>query len=76
MSVQILTPNLQLVSGSPIIICQSTKIELFQTSSKIARTHNVNPGYNGPSNTWWSYYWNSPEQNTTVGVQVLRNTCI
>jgi len=75
MSVQIVNTNPQLVSVSPIIICPGNKLLLFKTSAQISHNHFVNAGYSGPSSTLWSYYWNEPSQNATVGVQQLLNNC-
>ena len=75
MSVQLVNPNSNLVSVAPIIVCPGNKLLLFKTSGLIAFNRPVNSGYNGPSNTWWSYYWNEPSQNATVGVQQLTLNC-
>jgi hypothetical protein len=75
MSVQVVNPNPQLVSVAPIILCPGNKLFLFKTSGQIAFNRPVNSGYNGPSTTWWSYYWNEPSQNATVGVQQLTLNC-
>ena len=75
MSVQVINSNPQLVSAAPIIVCPGNKLLLFKTSAKIANTHPVNAGYSGPSTTWWSYYYNEPVQNATIGVQQLVRNC-
>ena len=75
MSVQLVNPNPQLVSVAPIIVCPGNKLLLFKTSGQIAFNRAVNSGYNGPFTTWWSYYWNEPSQNVTVGVQQLTLNC-
>jgi hypothetical protein len=75
MSVQVVNPNPQLVSVAPIIVCPGNKLLLFKTSGKIAFDHPVNPGFHGTPPTLWSYYWNEPSQNLTVGVQQLATSC-
>lgn len=75
MSVQVVNPNPQLVSTAPIIVCPGNKLLLFKTSGQISFNHPVNAGYNGPVTTLWSYIWNEPSQNATVGVQRLVNNC-
>lgn len=75
MSVQVVNPNPQLVSVAPIIVCPGNKLLLFKTSGQIAFNKSVNSGYSGVSATWWSYYWNKPSQNVTVGVQQLTMNC-
>jgi hypothetical protein len=75
MSVQVVNTNPQLVSASPIILCPGNKLLLFKTSGQISYDKSVNSGFNGTTTTWWSYYWNSPAQNLTVGVSQLATNC-
>ena len=75
MSVQVVNPNPQLVSVAPIIICPGNKLLLFKTSGQITYNRPVNSGYSGATSTFWSYYWNDPAQNATVGVQQLATSC-
>lgn len=75
MSVQVVNSNPQLVSPAPIIVCPGNKLLLFQTAAKLSYTHPVNSGYSGASSTLWTYYWNEPVQNATVGVQRLATNC-
>jgi hypothetical protein len=75
MSVQVVNPNPQLVSVEPIIVCPGNKLLLFKTSAQISRSSPVNAGYSGPTTTLWSYYWNEPSQNATVGVERLAVNC-
>lgn len=75
MSVQVVNSNPQLVSVAPIIVCPGNKLLLFKTSGQIFYNKPVNSGYSGPSATWWSYYWNEPSQNATVGVEQLTLNC-
>jgi hypothetical protein len=75
MSVQVVNTNPQLVSAAPIIVCPGNKLLLFKTSGQISFNHPVNSGYSGPSTTLWSYIWNEPVQNATVGVQQLVRNC-
>jgi hypothetical protein len=75
MSVQVVNSNPQLVSAAPIIVCPGNKLLLFKTSGQIAFNKPVNSGFSGASSTLWSYYWNEPAQNATVGVQQLVMNC-
>jgi hypothetical protein len=75
MSVQLVNSNSNLVSVAPIIVCPGNKLLLFKTSGQIAYNRPVNSGYNGLYTTFWSYYWNEPSQNATVGVQQLALNC-
>ena len=75
MSVQLVNPNSNLVSVAPIIVCPGNKLLLFKTSGQIVYNRSVNSGYNGLYTTWWSYYWNEPSQNATVGVDQLKLNC-
>lgn len=75
MSVQVVNPNPQLVSAAPIIVCPGNKLLLFKTSGQISYNHPVNAGFSGPSATLWTYIWNEPAQNATIGVQQLVNNC-
>ena len=75
MSVQVINSNPQLVSVAPIIICPGNKLLLFKTSGQITYNRPVNSGYNGSTATFWSYYWNDPSQNVTIGVQQIATNC-
>lgn len=75
MSVQVVNSNPQLVSVAPIIICPGNKLLLFKTSGQITYNRPVNSGYNGTTATFWSYYWNDPSQNVTIGVQQIATNC-
>lgn len=75
MSVQVINSNPQLVSNAPIIVCPGNKLSLFKTSGMIAFNTPVNSGYSGATSTLWTYYWNEPVQNATVGLQQLVEEC-
>lgn len=75
MSVEVVNTNPQLVSVAPIIICPGNRLLFFKTSARIAFEKPVNAGFNGETSTLWSYYWNEPVQNSTVGVQQLQMNC-
>ena len=69
MSVQIILPTFQLISASPVYVCPNNELAAFQASSKVIVNKNANAGFNQQNTTVWSYYWNSPAQNATVGVK-------
>ncbi|AYV80007.1 MAG: hypothetical protein Gaeavirus5_4 [Gaeavirus sp.] len=71
MSVEKLTPNFQLISAAPIIMCPGDRLRLFQTSARIAHTHNVSSGYTGNTEDVWTFIWNSPEQNAMISLNRL-----
>jgi hypothetical protein len=69
MSVQVILPQFQVISESPIYVCPNNTLAAYQQSSKVVVPRNANSGFSQENPTWWSYYWNSPAQNATQGVK-------
>ena len=69
MSVQVILPQFQLLSESPVYVCPNNALAAYKQSSRVVVPRNANSGFTQENTTWWSYYWNSPAQNAMVGVQ-------